>query len=808
MSQENRRRSTPTRLYPRELYTKLEFDKVLELLTEKCYSPLGKQLVQKIRIQNDAERIERLLAQVSDFKQLLMVEEKPFPSHNYLDLKKEIDLLRINNSVLNEEQLFRIFKVLQTVFEISLYFGREGDEKRERYPSLMAILQDLNFQKDLLHQIKNIIDENGKIRTDASKELLNIRRAIDSQYSDLQKKFNAVINEYKKNNWLADTIESVRNGRRVLAVKAEHKRKFRGIVHDESSTGSISYIEPDTTLQISNAIVELQQAEKREIYRILQELTEFIRTHTEDLEHHQKLLGVLDFIRAKGQLAWDMNAHQPQISNTKTIEIYNARHPLLYLKNKVAKKETVPLNFELSLANRILVVSGPNAGGKSVMLKTVGLLQLMLQAGMLVPTNDHSVMTIFRNIFVDIGDEQSIENDLSTYSSRLRNMRFFVDHADAKTLLLIDEFGSGTDPALGGAIAETILERLNKKFCYGIITTHYSNLKVFATDTDGIVNGAMAFDYRTLSPLYKLEMGKPGSSFAFELAQKSGLKKDIIEEAKRRVDAEYKEFDELLSRMRKEKQEIVEKERALAAKNAQMDIILADYAKLKEGLEKQKKEIILETKEKALTFLQEANRRFENKVKTWNENKEDKQLISKIKQDIEKDKEKLNKHVEILKDKLYYRDTDKPIVVGSYVRLRDGKEIGEVTELRKNAAIVQFDLLKTHVKRKQLIVVEPVETKEEKKAVSYYSSPQAKSEFDTNIDVRGMRREEALSVVESLIDQALVYSVDELKIIHGIGDGILRKAIRRMLKTYKQVLEVRDEEPQYGGQGVSIVALQ
>ncbi|MFK7906425.1 MAG: endonuclease MutS2, partial [Chitinophagales bacterium] len=547
MSQENRRRrGIPTRLYPGELYTKLEFDKVLELLTEKCYSPLGKQLVRKMRIQNDPERIERLLAQVADFKQLLMVEEKPFPTHNYLDLKKEIDLLRIENSVLNEEQLFRIFKVLQTVFEISRYFGAEGDEKRELYPALMAILKDLNFQKDLLHQIKNVIDENGKIRSDASKELLQVRRAINVQYGDLQKKFNAVISEFKKKNWLAETVESIRNGRRVLAVKAEHKRKFRGIVHDESNTGSITYIEPDSTLQISNAIVELQQAEKREIYRILMQLTEFIRERVDDLAHYQKLLGVIDFIRAKGQLAWDMDAHKPYISSTKTIEIYNARHPLLLLKNKAEKKETVPLNFELSLANRILVVSGPNAGGKSVMLKTVGLLQLMLQSGMLVPANDHSVMTIFRNIFVDIGDEQSIENDLSTYSSRLKNMRFFVDHVDAKTLLLIDEFGSGTDPALGGAIAETILERLNKKFCYGIITTHYSNLKVFATDTPGIVNGAMAFDYRTISPLYRLEMGKPGSSFAFELAQKSGLRKDIIAEAKKRVDAEYKEFDELL----------------------------------------------------------------------------------------------------------------------------------------------------------------------------------------------------------------------------------------------------------------------
>ncbi len=798
-----------TDLYPKDLFQKLEFDKVQDLVANKCLSPMGKELCAKMSLLANPDEIQKHLQQTHDFKQLLSYEEQGFPSENYLDLHEEITLLGIENSVLTEHQFFRIARVLQTIEEIVRLFSGAQNERRQKYPALYEIIAPLGLSKELVHQIKLVLDDNGKVRSDASKELQQIKRGITACYTDLERKFNAIINEYKKNGWLTDSAESIRNGRRVLSVPAEHKRKVKGIIHDESSTGSTTFIEPEATVYISNEIIELQQAEKREIYRILRNLTQQTRPHLHTLKQYRQILSVLDFVRAKALFAIDLNAVMPRLSTDKSVEIFNARHPLLYLKNKTLKKTTVPLSFSLSIAERILVVSGPNAGGKSVMLKTVGLLQVMLQAGMLVPADDHSLFTIFRNLFVDIGDEQSIENDLSTYSSRLRNMRYFTEHANAKTLLLIDEFGSGTDPALGGAIAEALLEYLNKKFCYAIITTHYSNIKVYATSTPGIFNGCMLFDHATLSPLYKLDVGKPGSSFAFELAVKSGLADVIIQNAKSKVDVSYKEFDELLSNLQRDKQAVNESERILAKKDAQITKLLEEYTQKSQALEQNRKKIILEAQQQALTFLEDANRKFENMVREWNENKGEKTVIKKIKAEIEEDKAKLSETVEALKDIIYFRKSNKPVEVGVFVQLRGGTEVGKVMELRKNTAIVQFDLLKTHINIKELEVVELEEQKPDNTPgrINLYNTLQAKSEFKNNIDLRGMRREEAIQAVEEMLDRAMMLGVGEVKIIHGVGDGILRRAIRDLLKGYKTVKSVLDEEPQYGGSGVSIVEL-
>lgn len=800
----NRRRRLG--LYPKELFAKLEFDKILTLVEERCYSTLGKELVAKIQIHTDPEYIKQLLIQVHEYKQLLMIEEKELPTQNFLDLKAELHYLAVDNSVLNEGQLFKIYRVLQTIFEIVLYFKQE--ERRENYPEIFALVAKIDVDKRLINAIKDVLDEEGHVRPTASKELMSIRKRINNSYRALERSFNGVIKEYKQLGWLADSVESIRNGRRVLAVASEHKRKIRGIIHDESNSGRITFIEPDATLQVSNGIIELQQAEKREIYRILKTLTASVRPYGQTLQSYQKTLALIDFIRAKARFAWDIEASMPHISNDKTIEIFNARHPLLLLQNKAAKKKTIPLNCNLSLANRILVVSGPNAGGKSVMLKTIGLLQLMLQSGMLVPANDHSIMSIFKQVFVDIGDEQSIENELSTYSSRLKNMQYFLQHANAKTLILIDEFGSGTDPALGGAIAEAILEQLNKKFCYGVITTHYSNLKVYATQTAGIINGCMLFDYRTLSPKYKLDVGKPGSSFAFELAVKSGLSTEVIENAKSKVDSDYKEFDELLATLQQEKQEVINREAKVAAKAAELEALIATYKQKTATLDKDKKKIILATKEKAQAYLTETNQQFENLVREWKENQGEKKVIRKVKNNLHQEKSKVKKEVEQLRDKLYYQKSDKPIQVGSFVKLVNGKDVGQVIELRKDLATVQFDSLKTKVRVKKLTVVEEVKPKEEVSQYSYTNSLYARSAFESNLDVRGFRRQEALDAVESLVDQALVFNVEELKIIHGLGDGILRRSIREMLKKMRAVKNIRDEEPQYGGSGVSLVVLQ
>lgn len=796
-------------IYPKDIFDKLEFSKVIGLLLNKCRSSLGQQLAQRMNIELNPSIIEKKLRQTNEFKQMLLFEAAEFPNENYLDLGEELKLLNIANAVLTEQQVFRVYLVLQTVSAIVRYFsGNTNSTRQEAYPNIFSLCEPITVSKQLLNFIKDILDENGKVRSDASPELSRIRKTIHSLYRDLDRKFNAEIAEYRKNNWLADAAESIRNGHRVLAVLAEHKRKIKGIVHDVSATGSTIFIEPESTMHISNEIVELQQAEKQEIYRLMNELSAKIRPFLPDIKNYQKLLSILDFIRAKALLAIDMNAFMPRLSTDRSTELFAARHPLLFLKNETLKKVTVPLTLQLNANERILLVSGPNAGGKSVMLKTVGLLQLMFQAGMLVPCADHSIMSIFHNIFVDIGDEQSIENDLSTYSSKLKNMQYVTDYANGKTLVLIDEFGSGTDPALGGAIAESILEFLNRKFSYGIITTHYSNLKIFATQTKGIINGSMAFDYKNLAPLYKLELGKPGSSFAFELATKSGLNDQIIARAKTKVDRQYKEFDELLTTLQHEKQEAQETARTAEKRLAEANALIGTYSEKTSEFEKKRKQMMLDAQQKALEEVAELNRKFDKMVKDWQNNREDRTQVQKIKTEIQQDRQRLTQSIEILKDAIYFRDSKEPVKEGSFVRLRAGKEIGKVVELRRDVAIVEFGELRTNIKLKELVVVEEVPTqKTSRRSHEVYQNIEAKSAFDNTLDVRGMRREEALQAVESLVDNALMYNIDDLKIIHGMGDGILRRSIREMLKQYKDIKSVSDEEQQFGGAGVSLVVL-
>lgn len=796
-----------TDLYPQDIFEKLEFNKIRDLLSEHCLGELGRARVAQMSLMTEPALIQKHLQQTHQFKQLLMYEEQAFPSENYIDLRTELALLGIQGSALSEEQCVRLMRVLRTMTEVLRYFGdRSGEKRRELYPEIFELVDSTSVSRNLLVLLKNVFDDSGKVRSDASRELQRLRKAIGETYRDLDRKFNALIGEYRRAGWLSDTEESMRNGRRVLAINAEHKRKLRGILHDVSGTGGTVFIEPEETMHLNNELVELQQAEKHEIYRILRELTDAIRPFKTEMEQHRKLLGVLDFIRAKARIATEINAFMPHLSDDKSIELFSARHPLLFLKNKAQNKTVVPLNLSLSIANRILLVSGPNAGGKSVMLKTIGLLQLMLQSGMLVPVADHSTMSIFKNIFVDIGDEQSIENDLSTYSSRLKNLRYFTEFANAKTLILIDEFGSGTDPMVGGAIAEAALEFLNKKFCYGIITTHYANLKIFATQTKGIINGCMLFDMSNLSPLYKLDTGKPGSSFAFELAQKSGLNTDLIASARKKIDTDYAAFDELLTSLQREKQDIEARERSAVQKEEQYKKLLGEYKEKVAELDKKRKEILLETKQKALGELHETNRKFDTLLREWSENKGEKALVKQIKAEIEQDKQHLTQTVETLKDGIYYRDSQQTVQAGVYVRLRDGREIGQVAELRKDQAVVTFDLLRSTIKIRDLVVVEPVKNKEHKESTSFVTLS-ARSEFESTIDIRGQRREEALSNVENFVDKALLFGVDDIKIIHGVGDGILRRSVRDLLRKYKAVRAVSDEEQQYGGAGVSLVTL-
>lgn len=792
-------------LYPKDLYGKLEFDKVLEIVDAHCQSSLGKELLHRVKFQTDIKQIDKLLQQVLEFKQMFEREEDHLPERIFLNLKNELSILKVEGTVLTEEQVFRIFQVLVAIQEIVWYFEKNEAENAESLPQLFELTQKVEVDKGLLNQIKMVLNDEGRIKNSASKALNSIRKLIIAKYQELDSKFKAVMRAYKTQNLLTDDLESVRNGRRVLAVPSTHKRKINGIIVDESASGKICFMEPAETIQINNDIFALQQEEKREIYRILKELSTALRPYHNHITAYQQLMAQFDYIRAKAKFAIEIDATKPILVPERTIDVLDAYHPLLLYMNKKAKKQTVPLTLRLSNAGRILVISGPNAGGKSVSLKAVGLLQLMLQTGMLLPVDETSQMGIFNKIMVDIGDEQSLENDLSTYSSHLKNMKYFTDFADAKTLILIDEFGSGTDPKFGGAIAEAVLEKLTKKFVFGVITTHYSNIKIFATNTSGILNGTLLFDIKNLQPKYQLVIGRPGSSFAFEIAQKIGIDNEILDAAKEKVGEDYKDFDYLLSTLHSEKLELETKTTEIAAKERRVNLLLEEYTNKTKEINKNKKKIILETKKEALQATTAHKQKLEKMLQNFNKEKEDKRALQNIKQAIEQDKKAHINEIEALRDVVFEKKHVGKLVIGAAVQLREGSQTGTLVEIRKKDALVEFGLLKTRVKLKELVVVNQPE-KQNKTNVKF-DTVKATMDFTNTLDVRGKRRDEALQEVEDLLDQALIVSADYLKIIHGKGDGILRRSIREYLKKYDAVQSIKDEEPEYGGEGISIIEL-
>jgi len=728
----------------------------LDLVEEFCVSPLGIAHVRNIKFYTNADDIQRHLHETNEFRMLLENPQRPFPQENYLDLRDELKIMELENAVLTEGQLFNVLKVISAVQLIIDFFSGDNDEARENYVHIFRIINKYEVDKDLLNQIKRVIDDEGKIKSSASNDLTVIRNQINAKFQELNRTFRSVIQEYRKRKWLVDEGESIRNGRRVLMVQSEFKRKVKGVILDVSASGKTTFIEPDTTLQVNNELFELQNDEKREIERILRVLTADLRPQIEVFAGYQKLLGILDFIRAKGKLAQILDAAMPSISPERVVELHLAYHPLLFLINKKAKKKTVPLSLRLSIADRILVISGPNAGGKSVALKTVGLLQLMFQSGMLIPAEVTSRLCVFNSILVDIGDEQSLENDLSTYSSRLKNMRHFIDFADNKSMVLIDEFGSGTDPKFGGAIAESVLNELNKKRVYGVLTTHYSNLKIYASQTSGVINGAMGFHKEKLEPMYSLEIGKPGSSFAFELATKSNLKRE---------------------RKRKE-------------------------------FEKRRKTLLLKAEQAAAENIKETNRKLENMVREWQEDKANKKKAAAIRSELADMKTEKSELIESYRDEVLQKDSVGELVEGASVQLRTGGRSGVVLELRKNEAVVKFGSLKTKVKLKELVVVNaPNIAPPPKTYVGDYHELSRTADFSNSIDVRGMRVEEAIKRVEELLDNALIVNADELKVIHGRGTGALRRTIRSTFKKYKAVKSIRNEDPEYGGDGISVIEL-
>ncbi len=806
-------------LYPQNIEQKIGFDKIRELIAEQCISSLGRAFVEKIRFSDDYKLIDRLIRQAAEFKLILQVEPG-FPEQNYIDVSNALARASIEGAFIGEDQFFEIKLSLRTIQQIIHFF--KGKEETI-YPELKLLTANsLPVSADdgwgsVISQIDKIIDERGKVRDSASPELADIRRRLIAEQSELRKTLERILRTARNSGWIGDDMSlTIRDGRMVIPILSEHKRKLRGFVHDESATGQMAFVEPAEVLEANNEIRELEARERREIVKILEKLTAFLRPHVPALRKAYLFLGLIDFIRAKAKFGLTINGTAPLLVENQALEWYRATHPLLYLAHQKLNKSIVPLSIKLDHENRIVLVSGPNAGGKSVMLKTIGLVQYMAQCGLLVPASPDSKVGIFKNVFIDIGDEQSIENDLSTYSSHLTNMKHFVNFSNKFTLFLIDEFGTGTEPSLGGAIAESILEQLVRAKAYGVINTHYTNLKVFANKNSGTINGAMKFDAEHLEPLYELEIGKPGSSFALEVAQKIGLPKQVVDNAKRKLGTQQIDFEKLIKELEIERKVFADRNKEFLEKNQQLKNTLEQYNGLKSFLETEKKKILNDAKAQAKELLKETNRKIESTIKEIKEGKADKDLTRLIRQELQNFESKELKPEKVDEPKPASEEwiTDEgAITVGSFVRIKGQTAVGELLSMKGKDAEVAIGELKTNVKLNRL---EKLSRKEFKEAVKESIKPKMSGidlnekmmNFSFNLDLRGKRGEEALGEVDSLMNDAIMLGYPELRIIHGKGDGILRTLIRQHLRSYKQVAGMTDEHADRGGQGVTIVRMK
>lgn len=792
-------------LLPKDIYEKLEFDKVLALLERECSGEMGQAYFQSLQPETNLKSIEIKLKQTKELKLALEKNDK-FPFAAYYPLDEDLKYLAIEGYVLSVESLQRINAILLIFRDLHRFFN---PLRREIYPNLYDILRHTNYDNDLSKEITRVIDDEGNIRSDASPELVKIRKATQSKMREMDGVYRRLIGEFRVKGWLADNNETLRNGRRVLAVPVEHKRKIRGIIHDESTTGRTAFIEPEAAIEVNNDIFDLEQEEKQEIYRILRDLSAKLRPYCAQLGDYQNVVFLYDVVLAKARLAFKMKAFMPQLINTPHFGIKKGRHPLLYLKNKAAGKETVPFNLELFKDNRILLVSGPNAGGKSILMKSIGLLQIMLQCGLLVPVHEMSEMGIFEDIFAHIGDAQSLEDDLSTYSSHLQNMKAFLKKANQHSLVLIDEFGSGTDPKIGGAIAEAVLRGLNDKKVMGIITTHYGNLKMFAYRTNGIVNGCMNFDKDNLKPTYKMTIGRPGSSYAFEIASSVGLDKDVLLYAKKRIGENEQAVDELLVELQNEKQEYDDKLKEIAEKQALLERLIKQYDDQIKDVEFRRKKLKLDAKEFELQKTANSSHDVQRLLKELKQTQNIEQT-RKLVHTIREEQQKLANEVTILNEDVYHSTPSVSkelgaIAVGSMVKMRSGNATGKVESLDKKEAMVLMGDMRVKAKLKDLVLVGEslvVNTNSTK-----HDSVSRSANFDAKTDLRGLSMIEADRILESFMDNAVVSSANTVSIVHGKGNGVLRKLVRQKLKEYKEVKRAFHPENAEGGDGVTIVEL-
>jgi DNA mismatch repair protein MutS2 len=773
------------------------------------------------------------LEKTSEFQEILRFEE-PFPSDNYFDVSGTLSKLRKEGTFPEVKEVFDLKRTLETIKAVINYLK---DRKEDNFPILISLCKNIKFYPYVLDAIDRIIDRHGNIKDNASPGLRVIRSTLESLVATVSKKLNSILKQAQAEGIVdGDVNASVRNGRGVIPVNVYDKRKIKGLIHDQSASGKTVFIEPEEIVEINNEIIELEYEERREIVKILTALADDLRPYIEDLIELNGFLGEIDFIRAKALLGLDLGSIKPVLTEEPGLLWSKAVHPLLVLAfRNLPGREVVPLDIVLNKDERILLISGPNAGGKSVCLKTVGLLQYMLQCGLTIPVSEGSESGIFRNIFIDIGDEQSIDNDLSTYSSHLINMKYFLKNAEPGTLILIDEFGTGTEPILGGAIAEAILGELNKMGVFGVLTTHYTNLKHFASVTSGIVNGAMAFDNHIMQPLFQLSIGKPGSSFAFEIAKRIGLPEKILDGASDRAGVKNINYDRHLKDIARDKRYWENKRHNIRQHEKHLEELIDEYEKELSEVKSARKEIISKAKEEAGTIIERSNKLIENTIREIKEAQAEKERTREIRKNVEGFKEAIsNKSLEeSVTEKRFSRFEEKavkykpakkriidkpdsietkPLKPGDAVRMKDTMACGEVIEIRDDVVMVETGKFRIKVPLIKLEKISKAELRKSRKStkpgiIFDDEITQKKIRFNPQIDVRGERGEEALRKVQDLLDNALIVQHKNLRILHGKGNGVLRELIRQYLSSVGFVKSYRDEHVEQGGSGITVVEL-
>ena len=861
-------------IYPKNYETKIGFDEIRRLLKEQCLSTLGKGLVDEMSFSDDVDQVNEWMQQVREMRRMQQDTEKP-EMNFFFDVRESLARIRLENTHLEEDEVWDLRRSLDTITNIVRFLNDAEEDITDpiahmalveyRYPALQRLTEGVQSFPAMIRRIDSILDKFGKIKDSASMTLAGIRHDLEQTAGSISRTLYTILHSAQKDGLVdKDAAPTIRDGRLMIPVAPGVKRRIKGIVHDESATGKTVFVEPEEVVEANNKVRELEAQERREIIRILTVFSDELRPHVQEVLDSYQFLAEIDLIQAKAGLAEAMSAYEPQVVGIPYIDWIHAVHPLLQRSLAKQEKKAVPLDIMLTKEKRLLIISGPNAGGKSVCLKTVGLLQYMLQCGMSIPVGDRSKCGIFKNLMIDIGDEQSIADDLSTYSSHLLNMKNMMRYANDGTLLLIDEFGGGTEPTIGGAIAEAVLKQFWKKQAFGVITTHYQNLKHFAEDHEGVVNGAMLYDRHLMQALFQLSIGQPGSSFAIEIARKTGIPEEVISDASEIVGSEYIQSDKYLQDIVRDKrywegkrQTIHQHEKRLEVRGEKLDASI-------EEIERERKAILNRAKQQAEELLAEANRKIENAIREIREAQAEKEQTRLIREELqqfreqvqnddtrglmsEEDfakklrqmeerkarksqrKEEKDKQQKEVSEKLAQRakanldDSNRPLQKGDGVRIKGTNSVGEIETIQGKQATVIFGGLRSKVKLEQLERCEKEKGSSEQTAtaidkhahlaihtsrVTRSTIEDRKQNFHQDLDVRGMRGDEAVDTVMHFIDDAILIGLSRVRILHGTGTGVLRQLIRQYLRTVPNVKSAKDEHVQFGGAGITVVDLQ